>query len=105
MPDYMMDEEEGQQPPEEGMPAPEQDPENEGGKTALLDKAILEGKHFDVGDEVILRIVAMHDNEIEVAYASEPAEGEGSDEGAPGGEAPPAEAGAGSADPYAEMMG
>ena len=49
--------------------APKKD---EGETTALLDKSILAGKHFDVGDEVVLKIVAMHDNEIEVAYSAEP---------------------------------
>ena len=41
--------------------------------TALLPKSILMGKEFNVGDEVVLKISAIHDNEVEVEYA--PAEG------------------------------
>lgn len=36
---------------------------------AVLPKSILAGKHFDVGDEVVLKITAMHDDEIRVKYA------------------------------------
>lgn len=51
--------------------APDAPKKDEGETTALLDKSILAGKPFEVGDEVVLKIVAMHDNEIEVAYAPE----------------------------------
>lgn len=40
------------------------------GVTALLPKSILAGKEFNVGDEVILKIVHMYDDEIEVEYAT-----------------------------------
>lgn len=54
--------------------SPDAPKKDEGATTALLDKSILGGKDFKVGEEVVLKIVAMHDNEIEVAYASEPEE-------------------------------
>ena len=41
------------------------------GETALLPKTILAGKEFKPGDEVVLKIVAMHGDEVEVAYATE----------------------------------
>jgi len=44
---------------------------DEGEPTALLDKSVLGGKEFNVGDEVVLKIVAMHDKEVTVAYAPE----------------------------------
>lgn len=50
---------------------PSKDKKSEGEPTALLDKSVLGGKEFNVGDEVVLKIVAMHDNEVEVAYAPE----------------------------------
>lgn len=37
--------------------------------TALLPKSILAGKQFNVGDEVVLKITAMHGDEIQVEYA------------------------------------
>ncbi len=66
--------------------------EKEGGddETALLPKSILMGKKFDVGDEVVLRITGIHENEISVAYAEEPHKEEGDGEG--GGEKGMAEA-------------
>lgn len=39
------------------------------GVTAMLPKTILAGKKFDVGDEVVLKIVAFHDDQVEVAYS------------------------------------
>lgn len=51
------------------------------GETALLPKTILAGKEFKPGDEVVLKIVAMHGDEVEVAYATEEgSEDEGMDE-------------------------
>jgi hypothetical protein len=48
-----------------------QDDEKMEGETALLPKSILGGKDFQPGDEVVLKIVGMHDDEVEVAYAPE----------------------------------
>lgn len=60
--------------------APESD-ENEGGVTATLPKSILAGKDFKPGEEVVLEIVAIHDDEVEVKYAKEkPSEDEGGGE-------------------------
>ena len=40
-------------------------------QTAILPKTILAGKDFKPGEEVVLKIVAIHDNDIEVEYAPE----------------------------------
>lgn len=37
----------------------------------LLPKAILAGKDFKPGDEIVLKIDAIHDDEVEVSYAPE----------------------------------
>lgn len=42
-------------------------------QTALLPKSILAGKDFKPGDEVVLKVVHIYDDEVEVEYASEPA--------------------------------
>lgn len=39
--------------------------------TAVLPKSILAGKDFKPGEEVVLKIVAIHDNDVEVEYAPE----------------------------------
>lgn len=60
------------------------------GQTALLPKSILAGKEFKPGDEVVLKIVNLHENDVEVEYASEePEKQEGAEAPA---ETPPAEA-------------
>lgn len=50
---------------------------SEGGKekgpnssTSLLPKSVLMGKDFKVGDEVVLKITAIHGDEVAVEYAS-----------------------------------
>lgn len=44
----------------------------EGGvQTALLPKSILMGKEFNPGDEVVLKVVHLYEDEVEVEYASE----------------------------------
>lgn len=58
-------------------------PQKEAGEeetTALLPKAILAGKTFKVGEEVVLKIVAFHGDEVEVQYASEPSSTDDSSE-------------------------
>ena len=62
--------------------------------TALLPKSILAGKDFKPGEEVVLKVLRILDDQVEVAYAT----GEGSKEESPepGPEmdsAPPAPAG------------
>jgi len=44
--------------------------EQEEETSALLPKSILAGKEFKVGEEVVLKIDAIHDDEIEVSYAT-----------------------------------
>jgi len=44
---------------------------------AILPRSILAGKEFNVGDEVVLKITAMRDNEISVAYAPAKSKDEG----------------------------
>lgn len=40
-------------------------------QTALLPKSILGGKTFEPGEEVVLKIVHVYEDEVEVAYATE----------------------------------
>lgn len=49
----------------------------------LLPKSILMGKKFNVGDEVVLEITAIHDDQVEVKYSTEEAPEDKSEEGAP----------------------
>lgn len=55
------------EPTEEG--TGENDSQDTGGETALLPKSILAGKDFKPGEEVVLKIVRIHDDEVEVQYA------------------------------------
>ena len=58
-------------------PAPAEDQGGDKGEvTGILPKEILAGKDFPVGSEVVLKIVTIHDNDVEVAYASEEGKGE-----------------------------
>lgn len=66
MADYYPEDESG-----EPMEAEGEAEEAAEGVTALLPKSILAGKEFNVGDEVVLKIVHKYDDEIEVAYATE----------------------------------
>lgn len=50
---------------------------------ATLPRSILAGKTFEVGDEVVLKITSMHDNEISVKYAPAKEGDEGGKEKAP----------------------
>ncbi len=62
--------------------------EKEGGQTFLLNKDI--SPDFQVGEEMVVKIVAVHDKEYEVEYAEAPGKETGADEkgmapeGAPG---------------------
>jgi len=62
----------------DGPPAPKEAEAKPESSTGILPKSILAGKDFKVGDEVVLKIVALHDNDVEVEYASEKG---GEDEG------------------------
>jgi hypothetical protein len=48
---------------------------------AVLPKSILVGKKFNVGDEVVLKITAIHDDQISVAYSHDETKEEGESEG------------------------
>lgn len=79
----------------EGMAAGAKEPaEGESGETALLPKSILGGKEFKPGEEVVLKVVNVHDDQVEVAYAT----GESKEE------SPPAAAPAAAPDEMASMM-
>lgn len=68
-------------PPTEEMDSGETDSQDAGGETALLPKSILAGKEFKPGEEVVLKIVRIHDDEVEVEYAADkPEESESEDE-------------------------
>lgn len=90
--------------PMEQAPQPEgeQEGQMEGGETAVLPKSILMGKDFKVGEEVVLKITAIHGDEIQVEYAQD----KGSEKGgeAPMEEAPAAPAAGGGGSEYASMM-
>ncbi|HTQ50763.1 MAG TPA: hypothetical protein VMJ12_08625 [Candidatus Acidoferrales bacterium] len=58
---------------------------------AILPKSILAGKEFKVGDEVVLKITGIHDDQISVKYAPVKADDEGEGEEG-GGEMTPDEA-------------
>lgn len=73
---------------ESDRPAPEkQGTEDSDEPSTLIPKSLLAGKHFEVGDEVVLKIVAMHEDEVEVAY-SYGEEGKGDKENTADEEAP-----------------
>lgn len=50
-------------------PKPAERKDADEGETALLPKSILAGKEFKVGEEVVLKIVRMYEDEVEVEYA------------------------------------
>lgn len=69
--DYYDDGPETPQKPE-APPPEEQDAGDE--KTALLPKSVTGGKTFEPGEEIVLKVVAVHDDELEVSYATEKGE-------------------------------
>jgi hypothetical protein len=58
------------------------DGKDDGGQEAILPTSILAGKDFQVGDEVVLKITAMHDDSISVKYAPSKGKDEGDDKAA-----------------------
>lgn len=80
--DNYSDAPQGNEPKDEGM---EESPRG------LLPKSILMGKDFKPGDEIVLKIDAIHDDEVEVSYAPE----KGSEGDGEGDMAPPAPSGEG----------
>lgn len=71
-------------PEDAGKPTPSPNKENEESgdeQTFVLPKAIAGGKSFKPGDEMVVEIVAEHEDSFEVKYASEaPAEEEPTEE-------------------------
>jgi len=45
--------------------------EDESGETALIPKALLAGKEFKPGEEMVVEIVHVYEDEVEIKYASE----------------------------------
>lgn len=74
MPEYSQDYENPTSEPEAENPEAEDTEENE--STALLPKSVLGGKTFKPGEEVVLEIVHVYEDEVEVKYAKEKPEGE-----------------------------
>lgn len=81
--------------------AEDRSPDGDDGETAVLPKSILAGKDFKPGEEVVLKIVAIHDDSVEVAYATDDEEHkEGKEEPEGGAPAPEAESSGGSSSMY-----
>lgn len=59
----------GEEPAPKGAGSESQDSEDVA-ETALLPKSILAGKDFKPGDELVLEVVHLYDDEVEVKYAS-----------------------------------
>lgn len=80
-------------PYEDGAPseAPAAEPETEieeGGETAVLSKSFLEGKGCKVGDQLTVRVSAIHGDDYEVEFVSKEHAGEEESEMEPEAEAP-----------------
>lgn len=76
----------------------DKDPDQQDDATeAVLPKAILAGKEFNVGDEVVLTVTGIHDDQISVKYATSKADESGGDKGEKA-DMPPAMAGGGDSD-------
>lgn len=76
------------------------------GATATIPKALLAGKDFKPGDEIVLKIDQIHGDEVVVSYAPEKG-GKEEDTPEPEGETPPEEpegAPSGAPDEMASMM-
>lgn len=61
-------------------PAPDNEAAENESPRGLLPKSILMGKDFKPGDEIVLKIDAIHDDEVEVSYATEKSDGGGTEE-------------------------
>lgn len=55
-------------------------------ETGILPKALMAGKDFKVGEEIVLKITAIHDNDFEVEYSYDEGSEKGEGEGGGGGE-------------------
>jgi hypothetical protein len=92
MPENMYDDGPAQMPPPTGAGSDAHASEAPGQPSALIPKALLAGKEFNVGDEVVLKITGMHGDSVQVEYAPEKGKGEEEEyEGDKESEAPPEE--------------
>jgi hypothetical protein len=91
MPENMYDDGPAQMPPPTGAGSDAHASEAPGQPSALIPKALLAGKEFNVGDEVVLKITGMHGDSVQVEYAPEKGKGEEEYEGDKEAEAPPEE--------------
>lgn len=69
MPDMYSD-----NPGEESPVAPEKEEtkqEDDGGEVALLPKSLMAGKDFEPGQEIVLEVVEVYEDEFSVRYAKE----------------------------------
>jgi hypothetical protein len=72
-------------------PKMEEKEESTKGETGILPKSLMGGKEFKPGEEIVLKVVAVHENDFEVEYShDESKEEQGSEPpmepaGAPGG--------------------
>lgn len=56
----------------EAKPTPKDDEsEMDGDATTIIPKSVTGGKTFEVGDEIVLEVVAVMEDELQVRYASE----------------------------------
>ena len=83
---------------EDSKPSENGDNQQDDATEAVLPKAILAGKEFNVGDEVVLKITAMHDDQISVKYAPAKSDESGDDGGKEKASMPPEMAGGGDSD-------
>lgn len=83
--------------PSEGGETPKKGEE----QTAVIPKALLAGKEFKPGEEIIFKIVSIHDDEVEIAYATGEGDKEEKMDSAPSESAP---AGGGDGGGMASMM-
>ncbi len=82
--------------------APKGEEEESSEPVATIPKALLAGKEFKPGEEIVFEIVSIQDDSVVIKYASEHGkEGEGYEEGERGGMA---EGTMGGGDEYASMM-
>lgn len=57
--------------PEPAEPEEQEKPKDDGGETAIIPKALLAGKEFKPGEEVVFQIVRFHDDSVEIKYATD----------------------------------
>ena len=50
-------------------PQMEEKEEHAGGETGILPKTLMAGKDFKPGEEIVLKVVAVHENDFEVEYS------------------------------------